>query len=128
MQLSKTNLQRNIQKHISHIKYIADVMKSWYQQKKAMICYLITVIFFYAKSFTRDSIRWISYFSISSGSRVLKFCKKRPISSGVSTKLLQVSHNNNVINPILTGWQHSPGFITGVNLPPLKKKLIWTTF
>ena len=49
---------------------------------------------------------WTSHFSIFSGSRLLKFCKKGPIPSNVSIKLVA-----------------SPDFITGVNLPPLKKPI-----
>ena len=50
---------------------------------------------------TRTFIGWISLYSIISGSRILKFCKKRPIPSDISIKLL-MSAKNNVTNPILT--------------------------
>ena len=84
-------------KHISQIKRIADI------SKKTMIVCLITIFCFCKKT----TFHWmISHISIFSGSRFLKFCKKGPIPSNVSIKLLTSRDVN-----------------AGVNLPLLKKPI-----
>ena len=103
MWLSKHNYKRISRNASLKYKYIADVIKCWYQQKSNDM--LPNYHFLLLSKKLYKNFQWI--FSVS---RVSEFCMKKPISSDVNKKVDYISKNN-VINPILTRWQHSPDVI-----------------
>ena len=92
--------------------HIADVIE-------AIICYLITVYLFLKKTTLQEppldkSGTFLSL--VIPG--VLNFTRKDQFCLMTEWNCLC---QQNIINPIWTGWQHSPDFIRGLNLSPLKK-------